>query len=126
MLLELIQHKHGYEILSVPGAPKDAISQRITGILGKEYVGAEKPFGSFTDLIIKPDGDVELVGDIFRIEIPEGHGITIPENFDWYAKEQIETDPRCRRDRRFYLRLLESKPLNLRYSEDNSADGSMA
>jgi len=118
ILLESIQHKHGYEILSVPGAPKDAISQRITGILGKEYVGAEKPFGSFTDLIIKPDGDVELVGNVFRIEMREGSEITIPKVFGWYTKEEIEADPRCRRDRRFYLRLLESKPLSLKYSED--------
>ena len=118
ILLESVQHEQGYEILSVPGAPKDAVPQRITGILGEKYVGAEKPFGSFTDLIIKPEGEVELAGDVFRIEVSEGHEIAIPKEFGWYAKEQIETDRRCRRDRRFYLRLLESKPLNLKYSED--------
>jgi hypothetical protein len=117
ILLETIQHAEGYEILSVPGGPIDAASQRIAEILGKEYVGAEKPFGSFTDLIIKPEGEVELAGSVLRIEVPEGHEITIPEGFGWYTKEQIEADPRCKRDRRFYSRLLESRPLNLKYSE---------
>lgn len=118
ILLESVQHSQGYEILSVPGAPKDAVAQRITEVLGKEYVGTEKPFGSFINLIIKPGSNVELAGNVFRIEVPQGYKITFPEEFGWYTKEQIESDPRCRRDRRFYLRLLESRPLKLKYSED--------
>jgi hypothetical protein len=118
ILLESVWHAQGYEILSVPGAPQGAVSQRIADILGKGYVGVEKPFGSFTDLIIKPGVEVELMGNVFRIEISEGYGITTPKEFGWYTKEQIEADPRCKRDRRFYSRLMESRPLHLRYSED--------
>lgn len=118
ILLESVWHSEGYEILSVPGSPTDALSKRIASILGKQYIGAEKPFGSFTDIIIKPEGKVELVGKCFRIERREKDKTTIPNKFKWYTREQIKTDPRCKRDRRFYLRLLESKPLNLKYSED--------
>jgi hypothetical protein len=102
----------------VPGATRDTVSLRITEILGKEYVGTEKSFGSFIDLINKPGGEVEVAGDVFRIEVPEGMKITIPEGFGWYTKDQIEADTRCKRDHRFYSRLLESRPLNLKYSED--------
>ena len=89
ILLESVHHDQGYEILSVPGAPRDTVAQRIIEVLGKEYVGTGKPFGSFTDLIIKPEGEVELAGDVFRIEIPKEHEIAIPKSFDWYTKEQL-------------------------------------
>ncbi len=120
ILLETIQHAEGYEIFSIPGVPRDAVSQKIADILGNEYVGTEKPFGSFVDVITKQNGEVELMGDVFRIEVPEGHELAITKGFDWYTKNQIETDLRCKRDRRFYLRLLESRPLNLKYCEDQS------
>ena len=118
ILLESVHHSEGYEILSVPGAPRDALPKRIADILGGQYVGAEKSFGSFTDLIIKPAGETELTGECFRVEMRKNDPVSIPKEFGWYTREEIETDPRCRRDRRFYLRLLEPKPFNLKYSEN--------
>lgn len=90
----------------------------ILKLLGDDFLNQTQDFGRVTDLILKPDETVNLEITIVKISIPDISTIQLPKNCSWYSREQISTDARCRRDKKFYLRLLENKPLNVEYSEE--------
>lgn len=117
LALEILPHD-GQDILSCPGASKNGISELVLKVLGASNANQVQPFGQAVDVIIKPNEAVELVIDVYRVEIPDGANVQLPENYSWFSKEQLAEDPRGRRDARFYARLLENKPLDLHYSED--------
>ena len=110
------------ETLFCPGSPTTDVTKIAEKILGKRFTNKLQKFGHVTDVIIKPGEVVTLLINIYRLEIPETYTVRLPEKFSWYTKDQLESDPRGKRDKRLYLRLLENKPLNVEYSEEQLED----
>lgn len=117
LALEILPHE-GQEILSCPGTSKNGINELVSKILGTSSANLIQPFGQAVDVIIKPNEVVELVINVYKVEIPNEAKVQLPTNYSWFSKKQLAEDPRGRRDTRLYLRLLEDKPLNVQYSED--------
>lgn len=117
IVLESVTHPD-QEILSVPGSSKNEVNSLILKLLGEDYLNQTQDFGRVTDLVLKPEETVSLEISIVKINIPDVSSVQLPKNFSWYSHEQISTDARCRRDKKFYMRLLEDKPLNVEYSEE--------
>lgn len=117
MALETFEHQ-GQDILCVPGSSSSNANDLIAKILGENFIPNVHNFGHAVDVILKPNETVELQMTIYKILLPDISNIQLPENFFWYSHGQISTDARCRRDKKFYLRLLEDKPLNVEYSEE--------
>lgn len=118
--LALEKHEHqGYEILQLPGSRSleelRVVAQRI---VGADSARKMQNFGRAINIIIKPDEVVEVLTNIYKIEIDDISKLNMPGNFAWYSREALSSDPRGRRDARFHLRILEGKPLNLKFSED--------
>lgn len=117
LMLEVLPHD-GQDVLSCPGTSKNGINELAPRVLGEVSASQLQPFGRIIDIIIKPNETVELVVDVYRVKIPEGTKIQLPKNHSWFSKKQLSEDPRGQRDARLYLRLLDDKPLDLQYSED--------
>ncbi len=109
------------ETLFCPGNQSKGVSELVEKILGKGYADEIQKFGRVVDVIIKPGEEVKLIIDVYKIEISDAANVQLPENFSWYTKQQLATDQRGKRDKQLYLRLLESKPLNVEYSEEQLA-----
>lgn len=114
MLLFRSYHPQGYEFLTLPN-PQEIENNQVL----KKALKSKKDYGQFTVIIHKDEADVTVYARIFSIELTK----EIPvENGEWYDKSRLEKDERCERDRRFYLRLLEKRPLQLEYEEVQPLD----
>ncbi len=117
LALQCDKHQ-GYEVLQLPGESPEKFPALVHQLIGPDYARHLRPFGRAVDIIIKSSKTVELVTDIYKVEIGDASNIDLPSNFAWYSKEEVATDPRGRRDARFHLRLLEDRPLDLKFSEE--------
>lgn len=118
--LALGKHEHqGYEILQLPGSRSlDELREIASRIVGKENAKRMQNFGRAINTIIKPEETVEVLTNIYKIEIDDISKLTMLENFAWYSREELVSDQRGRRDIRFHLRILENKPLDLKFTEE--------
>ena len=118
--LTLERHEHeGYEILQLPGSRSlDELHKIAQRIIGAEHAKQIQNFGQAINIIIKPNETVEIVTNIYKVEIDDTSKLKLPESFAWYSKEELASDPRGRRDAKFHLRLIEKKPLDVKFSEE--------
>lgn len=116
LVLQCSKHQ-GYEVLQLPGCLPDKLPELIKCFVRPEHSQQVHEFGRAVDVIIKQEETVELVTDIRKIEIDDPSLINLPEGFSWYSQEEIASDSRGKRDARFHLRMLDSQPIDLEFSE---------
>jgi hypothetical protein len=117
--LVLFEQIHdGEPILFIPGESSDKFSPLKAKFIPILLEHRIVPFGKIVNTIIKPDETVTALIDVYKFELADSEDFQLPDGSAWYSRDQIARDPRVRRDKQLYLRLLDPQPLNLEYTEE--------
>jgi hypothetical protein len=109
----------GKDVLQLPGGPsQEVLEELVSEIFGAEYVGQMKDFGVIHNVVIKSEETVDLHINLRRIVLVNTNDTSIPDDFEWCSKEQLEFDPRGARDARLHSRVFDNRTVALKFTEE--------